>query len=84
MKYSISSQNGMSPYSSESTVAAAIAASVKARRLGLDGFISPAAQATPQDCDEAAVILGWDRDPASAEMDMPIDANIVAADMART
>lgn len=73
----------MSPFASELTLSAAIASSVKARKLGLDGTISPSSDATPQDCDEAATILGWDRDPASADMDMPINANIVAADMAR-
>ena len=81
MNYSISAKNGMSPFATESTLAAAIVASVKARRLGLDGTISPSAEATPQDCDEAATILGWDRDPSSADMDMAIEANIVASDM---
>ena len=80
--YTISAKAGMSPFATAKTLGAAIAASVKARRLGLDGIIRPSAEATPQDCDEAAVILGWDRAPDSADMDMPIEANIVAADMA--
>lgn len=81
--YTVISKQGMSPFATEHTIAAAIAASVNARRQGLEGTITPTAQATPYDCDEAAVILGWERDPVSADMDMPIDANIVASDMAR-
>ena len=38
-KYIVTSKNGMTPFATESTLAAAIASSVQARRLGLDGNI---------------------------------------------
>ena len=82
-QYTVVSQRGMSPYATETRLAAAIAASVKARRLGLSGEIIPSTDATPDDCNEAAQLLGWDRDPAAADMDMPVNANVVASDMAR-
>ena len=81
MTYIIAAKPGMTPYSETDTIATAIADSVRARRNGLDGTISPDADATPQDCDEAAVLLGWDRD--SADMDRPVSTNIVASDLAR-
>jgi hypothetical protein len=81
MKYIISGTPEMT-YSQADTIAAAIADSVRARRLGLDGTIAPDDEATPQDCDGAAALLGLDRDPASVDMDRPIKANIVANDLA--
>jgi len=73
----------MSPYATSTTLASAIADAVRARRLGLDGVIIPDTEATADDCDEAARILGWDRDPAAADMDRPVSANVVASDLAR-
>lgn len=73
----------MIPFATVRTVAEAIAESVRARRLGLDGDIHPDDHAKPADCDDAARLLGWDRDPASGDMDRPVNANTVAHDLAR-
>ena len=82
-RYIVTSKNGMTPFSTPADLSAAIADSVRARRLGLNGvIIGDAIDATPEDCDRAAQLLGWDRDPASADMDRPVNANTVAADLA--
>ena len=84
MNYIVTSK-GMTPFSSTETIAEAIADAVRARRQGLDGQILPeddaSMEATPADCDEAASLLGLDRDPASEDMDSPVNANIVAGDL---
>ena len=84
MKYIVTLKNGMTPFSTTADLPSAIADSVRARRIGLNGvIIGDALDATPDDCDRAAQLLGWECDPASADMDRPIDANTVAADLAQ-
>jgi hypothetical protein len=82
MQYVISSKPGMTPWAHADTLSAAIAESVRAIRAGLDGRIIPDGDATPLDCDEAAQLLGWDRDPDSVYIDRPVSPNDVARKMA--
>jgi uncharacterized membrane protein YebE (DUF533 family) len=63
------------------TLAEAIAAA--ARSAGtIEGEDERALLAKPADCHEAARLLGLDGDPDAADMDQPIDANVVARDLA--
>lgn len=82
-KYTIVSQLGMTPFSTAYSLSEAIADSVRARRLGLSGEIVSDGRmdATPDDCNEAAKLLGWDRDVDASDMDSPVCANVVASDL---
>ena len=84
-KYIVTSKAGMTPFATPNNLPQAIADAVRARRQGLDGRIlaegDATLEATPHDCDEAARLLGWDRDPASEDMDSPVNANVVAGDL---
>lgn len=84
MKYIVTSTLGMAPFSRPSTLPEAIADSVMARRQGLDGHIlGEPLDASTLDCGDAAKLLGKDSDPASVDMNGPLNANAVAADMAQ-
>lgn len=58
--YTISATASLGPYAHCNDIPHAIAASISARRLGLDGEIFPPPRVTMADCIMAQAILGWD------------------------
>ena len=70
------------PIGHANSVSGAIVECVRALRCGWDALIVPTPQATQDECEAAARMLGLESDPNASDMDRPVDANIVARDLA--
>jgi len=90
--YLITALPGLTPFAQVETMGQALASAVHARRMGLDGRISarcdtiePSArmEATQDDCDEAIVLLGWDKFHTVEPNILPLDANRMASHLMR-